>query len=249
MGWEWGRGGGGSCQDSSAPLSPVVPTLCLSALCTALHHTPQAQMQEQFAPAAALPLTATHATNGAGVPCSAASAAGCAPFVAAIVAPYEQRLPGLQSALTWFTVERRGSGGPSSSTSTSMLGGDGWVPRELSVERLLRRSTPTALSRLLPALGATAARYAAKRSAHALETPWRGSSSSSRLNKLLASVTAWWPALECGTAQSDAVRTTVWAGWSSAGGGGLLGCMDGCWTASVFGLMGTLEDEGAGCGG
>jgi hypothetical protein len=44
---------------------------------------------------------------------------------------------------------------------------------ELSIERLLRRSTPDALVKLIPALIITAQRYAAKRSAPNLTSNWK----------------------------------------------------------------------------
>jgi hypothetical protein len=93
----------------------------------------------------------------------------------------------------------------------------GYLPMELSIERLLRPSTPDSLLRLIPALQATALRYANKRSAANLAAQWlppaavAGAAAAAaadasvggsdgeaavlntRLGKLLGSMRAWWP--------------------------------------------------------
>lgn len=83
----------------------------------------------------------------------------------------------------------------------------GYAPMELSVERLLRQSTPHSLLRLLPALRITAQRYITKRSAANLGTAWRPSAAAAaaeagasvegflgtRMGKVLGSVREWWP--------------------------------------------------------
>lgn len=84
----------------------------------------------------------------------------------------------------------------------------GYAPMELSVERLLRSSTPHSLLRLIPALRTTAQRYISKRSAANLATAWRPPPAAAaaaegggaveallgtRMGKLLGSVREWWP--------------------------------------------------------
>jgi hypothetical protein len=93
----------------------------------------------------------------------------------------------------------------------------GYLPVELSIERLLRPSTPASLMRLIPALQATTLRYANKRSAANLSAQWlppaavAGAAAAAaadasvggsggeaavlntRLGKLLGSMRAWWP--------------------------------------------------------
>jgi hypothetical protein len=88
---------------------------------------------------------------------------------------------------------------------------------ELAIERLLRRSTPEALLRIIPALQTTALRYANKRSSANLAAQWlppaavAGAAAAAaadasvggsvgeaavlntRLGKLLGSMRAWWP--------------------------------------------------------
>ncbi|KAF6257396.1 hypothetical protein COO60DRAFT_1235274 [Scenedesmus sp. NREL 46B-D3] len=132
------------------------------------------------------------------------------PYIAAIVSPYNRRLPGLQSCVTWFRVEGGGRAGAHAT-------GQGVTPMELAVERLLRPSTPESLMRLIPALHTTALRYANKRSAANLAGQWlppaavagaaaaaAGDASvggsggeaavlNTRLGKLLGSMRAWWP--------------------------------------------------------
>jgi hypothetical protein len=64
---------------------------------------------------------------------------------------------------------------------------------ELQVERLLTNDTTQQLQSLTPQLSVTASRYAVKRSAVNLAAPWRGGPSS-KVQKLLGSVTSWLPA-------------------------------------------------------
>jgi len=97
----------------------------------------------------------------------------------------------------------------------------GAVPVELSIERLLRRSTGDTLLKLLPSLITTAQRYSSKCSAPNLTTVWKPSSMAAaaaaaataaevaaagsnggsnaalvntRLIKLMGSLKSWWPA-------------------------------------------------------
>jgi hypothetical protein len=102
---------------------------------------------------------------------------------------------------------------------------------ELSIERLLRPSTPEALMRIIPALQTTALRYAHKRSSANLAAQWlppaavAGAAAAAaadvsvggsggeaavlntRLGKLLGSMRAWWPH-SCGADSCRRVRVT-----------------------------------------
>uniref|UniRef100_A0A383WMB0 MPN domain-containing protein n=1 Tax=Tetradesmus obliquus TaxID=3088 RepID=A0A383WMB0_TETOB len=133
------------------------------------------------------------------------------PYIAAIMSPYNRRLPGLQSSVTWFRVE--GGGGKAGANVLEQ----GYVPVELAIERLLRPATPAALMATIPALRTTALRYANKRSAANLAGQWlppaavAGAAAAAaadasvggsggeaavlgtRLGKLLGSMRAWWP--------------------------------------------------------
>ena len=103
------------------------------------------------------------------------------PYIAAIVSPYEPRLPAAASAVTWFAVEGGAGGGSGGGDNGGGGSGSGSsnaaVPYELAVERLARPSDGAALLRLLAPprgpLRALAARYALKRSAADLAAPWR----------------------------------------------------------------------------
>jgi hypothetical protein len=108
---------------------------------------------------------------------------------------------------------------------------------ELSIERLLRPSTPNSLLRLIPALQATALRYANKRSAANLAAQWlppaavAGAAAAAaadasvggsggeaavlntRLGKLLGSMRAWWPH-SCGADSCRRVSGRMRCVWS-----------------------------------
>jgi hypothetical protein len=116
----------------------------------------------------------------------------------------------------------------------------GAVPVELSVERLLRRSTGDTLAKLIPALIATGQRYSNKRSAPNLTSIWKpptvaaaaaaaamaaevaaaGSNGGSnpalvntRLIKLMGSLQSWWP----GSATAEQCQQVC--GWRGLGEG------------------------------
>eukprot|EP00879_Flechtneria_rotunda_P005196 GHRR01005478.1.p1 GENE.GHRR01005478.1~~GHRR01005478.1.p1 ORF type:complete len:652 (+),score=323.50 GHRR01005478.1:185-1957(+) len=141
---------------------------------------------------------------------------GAEPYVAAIMSPYDQRLPGVQSSVTWFTVK-----GPASSSNklngaaTNVLE-QGYAPMELCIERLLRHSTADSLAKLIPVLKTTLLRYIDKRSAANLAAVWKpplqaaaavtvaaAAHDNTRLGKLLGSVQAWWP---CCCSQQQAMQ-------------------------------------------
>eukprot|EP00877_Chromochloris_zofingiensis_P004266 jgi/Chrzof1/13840/Cz08g14150.t1 len=114
---------------------------------------------------------------------------GYEPYIAAIVSPYDKRLPTLQSAVTWFCV------GYDHSRQIAMdkdMIEQSCLPYELSIQRLLRQDTSDAIIHLMRVLKVTAHRYARKRSAANLAAVWRDSTT--RLQKLFGSIQAWLPA-------------------------------------------------------
>jgi exonuclease VII small subunit len=143
----------------------------------------------------------------------------------------------------------------------------GAVPVELSIERLLRRSTADALLKLVPALLTTAQRYSNKRSAPTLGGAWKpptmaaaaaaaataaevaaagsdGGSNAALVNtwviKLMGSLKAWWPG--CATAEQcqQVIEGEGWWGWGGVGWG--VGGQ-----GRVIKLMGSLKAWWPGC--
>jgi len=116
------------------------------------------------------------------------------PYIAAILSPYDSRLPSLQSAVTWFNVAYDKS---KVSLDKDLLE-QGCLPMELSVERAVLTDTSEVIIGLVAQLKALAARYARKRSSANLVAPWRPPPNDStppvsRLVKLLGSVCSWLP--------------------------------------------------------